>query len=148
MCVCSAVRQLTRYTMGAIGKVSIGLSILAAAVVFRTFRAITGPTEAPILDSKQYWGAGDPSNYVEDTSVNQQEVFYEDSKIDALRIKLNQSLTLHNPLEDMKHPHEYGLNPHTLIKLVDHWRNEYLPKWHERQELINSVPHFQTQIQG
>lgn len=134
--------------MGKIGTISIVLSILAAAVVIRTYRNVTGPKEAPILDPKQYWGAGDSSNYVEDTSISQQEVFYEDSTIKALRAKLNESLTLHNPLENIVEPHEYGLNPHTLIKLVNYWSSEYLPKWTERQELINTVPHFQTQIQG
>lgn len=134
--------------MGAVGKVSFIVSILAAAVIIRTFRAVTGPLEAPILDSNQYWGAGDSINYVEDTSINQQEVFYEDATIEALRIRLNETITLHNPLEGIKEPHEYGLNAHTLIQLVDYWRDEYIPKWSERQELLNSVPHFQTQIQG
>lgn len=142
------VRETFADTMGAFGTFSAVVSILAVAVVIRTFRTLTGPKEAPKLDPKQYWGAGDSSSYVEDTSINQQEVFYEDSKIESLLAKLNESVTLHNPLEDIEDPQEYGLNPHTLIRLVNHWRNEYLPKWTERQELLNSVPHFQTQIQG
>lgn len=135
-------------TMGKIGTISVVLSILAAAVVIRTYRNVSGPKEAPILDPKQYWGPGEAANYVEDTSINQQEVFYEDATIKALRTKLNESITLHNPLEDIQEPHEYGINSHTLIKLVNYWSTQYLPNWSERQELLNSVPHYQTQIQG
>lgn len=134
--------------MGALFRLSLCLSILAAGVLIRKYREVTGPTQAPTLDATQYWGAGEAASYIEDISVNQQEVFYDDATIDALRAKLNESVTLHNPLEDIAEAHEYGLNAHSLIKLVDYWSNEYLPNWAERQELLNVVPHFQTQIQG
>lgn len=52
----------------------------------------------------------------------------------------------HAPLEGVGF--EYGFNSDALNKVVTYWKNEYLPKWSEREAKINSFPHFTTQIQG
>lgn len=132
--------------MGKIGGIVLLLTAILIGVTYHKFDSLTKPLPTPKLDPNSYWGRGSRDNYKEDRSVKPQEVFYPESTIATLTKKLNESITLHNPLEETDH--EYGLNSHTLIDLVEYWRNDYMPRWLERQDLINTVPHYQTQIQG
>lgn len=132
--------------MGKICGIVLLLTAILIGLTYHKFDSLTKPLPIPNLDPNSYWGRGSWDNYKEDRTVKPQEVFYPDSTIDILTKKLNESITLHNPLEGTEH--EYGLNSHTLIDLVEYWRNDYMPRWMERQDLINTVPHYQTQIQG
>lgn len=132
--------------MSILTPVFVLLTIIIVTVTYRKINEVTKPLKAPILNLDQYWGKGEKTAYDEDKSIKPQEVYYSDNTINSLTNKLNETLTLHYPLEGVKH--EYGLNSYTLINLVEYWRNEYMPKWSERLELLNSVPHYQTQIQG
>lgn len=132
--------------MGLFGRLALLLTAIVIGITYQKFRDATRSFPVPNVDLNQYWGPGASNQYQEDKTIKRQEIFYEDASINALRDKLNQSLTLHNPLEGMTH--EYGISAFTVIDFVDYWRDEYMPKWSKRQELLNTVPHFQTQIQG
>lgn len=133
------------------GKVCLLLSALAVVGVglaAQHFWTITRPVPAPQMRIDEYWGRGTFDAAHENLAIEAQEIYYSPETIARLHAKLNETLPLHGPLEGMKHAHEYGLNPNTLRQLVEHWRDEYLPRWTERQAFLNSVPHFKTEIQG
>lgn len=115
---------------------------------YQQFINLTGPLPAPELDVSQYWGKGDQNSYIEDDSITAQQVHYDAKIIDDLRSKLNDtaSLQFHAPLESVNH--EYGINSNTLVSFIEYWHDVYMPKWSQRQHLLNSYPHFRTQIQG
>lgn len=115
---------------------------------YQQFINLTRPLPAPELDVSKYWGRGDQNNYIEDDSIEAQQIHYDVRIIEDLRSKLNDtaSLQFHAPLESVNH--EYGINSNTLVSFIEYWQNEYMPKWLQRQLLLNSYPHFRTQIQG
>lgn len=119
--------------------------IIFALILFK-FYQLTKPVMAPRLDIAEYWGRENSTTEVSDSSVKPFHIEYDEKTIDMLRQKLNEPLILHPPLESVKH--EYGMNSKDLIDFVDYWRSDYMPRWNERQEFLNSVPHFKTQIQG
>jgi len=41
---------------------------------------------------------------------------------------------------------EYGFNGDYLVKIIDHWTNNY--NWTTRQAYLNSLPQFKTKIDG
>lgn len=134
------------------GKVCLLLSAIAVAglgLAAQHFWSTTRPLPAPQMKTDEYWGREKGAAANDDNpAIEAQEIYYSPETIARLHAKLNESLPLHAPLEGMRHAHEYGLNPYTLRQLVDHWRDEYLPRWTERQAFLNSVPHFKTNIQG
>lgn len=132
--------------MGFIGQLTTLITVGLIALLYYQFRNITKPLKAPILDVDYYWGPGDRANYQEDTQIHSKLVQYDDTIIKDLQKKLNETLPLHAPLEGVQH--EYGINSNTFMEFLDYWKNVYITKWVDRQDLINSFPHYQTQIQG
>lgn len=63
-----------------------------------------------------------------------------------LKAQLARPLKLQEPLEGVGF--EYGFNAKELNKVVKYWRDSYLPKWNEREQLLKKFKHFQTEIQG
>lgn len=124
----------------------VSIIVILIAIVFFKFHQLTKPLGPPKLDIAEYWGRENRTAKIPDISVKPFQIEYDEKTIDMLRQKLNEPLTLHPPLEGVKH--EYGMNSKDLIDFVDYWRSDYMPRWNERQELLNSVPHFKTQIQG
>lgn len=124
-------------------RILLAISIAGIAYVYLK---LTKSLPAPDLDFNQYWGQGDEANYKEDTSIKPQEIFYEEKTINRLRNRLNDTVQFHAPLEGIDH--QYGINTNTLISFVNYWKNDYMPRWPERQAFLNSLPHFLTEIQG
>lgn len=124
------------------------LTAIAIAIVAQRFWNATCALPKPNLALDEHWGPKSAAKASPNTAIKPQEIYYSSETIAQLHAKLNETLPLHAALEDMKHPHDYGLNPETLHRLVAHWRDEYLPKWPKRLERLNSVPHFKTEIQG
>lgn len=67
-------------------------------------------------------------------------------QIDDLKIHLERPIRLTEPLENVGF--QYGINTNKLKTLVRYWRNDYLPRWNERQAFLNRFPQFKVQVQG
>lgn len=132
--------------MGMFCRLSLLITVIIFAVAYHKFRNLTKPLEVPYLDVDYYWGPGDKTAYNEDKVIYKRQVQYDEAVIKDLENKLSEPLSLHPPLEGVQH--EYGINSNTLVEFVNYWKTEYMPKWSDRLELINAVPHYQTQIQG
>lgn len=138
------------YTTANMLKAFVVLAVIAAAAVGvqRIWSSATRPLDAPPFSPTEFWGHGAADKAVLNDAIEAQEIYYPQEVIAQLYAKLNETLPLHRALEGMTHSNEYGLNPSVVHKLVKYWRDEYLPKWPQRLELLNSVPHFKTEIQG
>lgn len=123
----------------------IFLAIAVAGIAYGYIK-LTKPLPAPDLDYNQYWGRGEESPYKEDVSIKGQEIFYDDSTIDRLRARLNETINFHAPLEGIDN--EYGINANRMVSFVKYWKDDYMKRWPQRLEFLNSLPHFLTEIQG
>lgn len=132
--------------MGLKSIISVLLLSILLAVFYQKFHNITKPLKNPQLNQNAYWGIGNEKTNVEDTTIRSKIIHYDISVIDKLREKLNETLWLPDPLEGVKY--EYGINSKELYEFIDYWRDDYLPRWSEREKYINSLPHFTTKIQG
>jgi len=63
-----------------------------------------------------------------------------------LKERLNRTLRLTPPLEGVAF--EYGFNTNYLKEVVEYWRDDYLPRWREREVFLWQFNHFTTDIQG
>lgn len=124
---------------------TIFLAITVAGIAY-LYITLTKPLPAPDLDYNQYWGKGDESQHKEDTSIKPQEIYYDDATIDRLRARLNETISLHPPLEGVNN--EYGINSNKVVSFVKYWKDDYMTRWPERLAFLNSLPHFLTEIQG
>lgn len=122
--------------------------LLLILILFGAFKfwQLTKALPIPKLDVTEYWGRGEKAAHKEDASIHSFTITYDDETINRLKNKLNEPITLHPPLEGIQH--EYGINSKVLLDFVEYWRSDYMPRWSERETLINSWPHFKTQIQG
>lgn len=127
-------------------RIKLSLAVLVLAFGYYKFWQITRPMPAPKLDLTEYWGPGKKSAYKENLSINRFEIFYDEETIATLKQKLEEPYPVHPPLEGIQH--EYGINSNVLTDFIKYWRTDYLSRWSERQQLLNSIPHFKTQIQG
>lgn len=122
-------------------------AILVAGIAYAYFK-ISKPLPAPDLDYNQYWGRGEENQhpYKEDQSIKAQEIFYEDATIDKLRARLNETIHFHAPLEGIDN--EYGINANRMVSFIKYWKDNYMKRWPQRLEFLNSLPHYLTEIQG
>lgn len=132
--------------MGLKSVVSVLVLSVFLAIVYQKFHNITKPLKGPKLNLQAYWGAGNERNYREDAAIHAKNIHYDNSVIDSLKKKLNETVWLPDPLEGVRY--EYGINSNELANYIDYWRDDYLDRWSEREELFNSLPHYTTQIQG
>lgn len=134
--------------MATAGKIAALFAALLAVLAYRQFHNLTKPIAKPTLDSNAYWGrSADAATTAHgDTDLQPQQIYYAPEVIAELWRRLNASDWLHYSLEDTNN--EYGINVHTFQSYVEYWRFVYMAKWPKRLALINSVPHYQTRIQG
>lgn len=116
-----------------------------ASAVFYSFWTKTH--EAPEIDVDEFWGIGTQNNYVENKEIRSYQIGYDDHQIVELRTKLGQNYTFTPALEDTG-LYEHGIDSKRLKYVISYWRDTYLPTWKDRLALLNSLPHFKTQIQG
>lgn len=119
------------------------VSILATA--FYKFWTKTYPV--PNVDVAEYWGPDREEGHVTDKSVRSFRIEYPKERINELKEKLSVKCTFTPPFEGVA-PNSYGIDTNRLQELIKYWRDEYLPKWDDRLKLLNSLPHFKTNIQG
>lgn len=103
--------------------------------------------ELPQYDVDEYWGVGLKKSTPEDTSIRAFEIKFSETKIEELKRKLNETYEFETILEGAE-AYEYGMNAIKLRKTIEYWRDDYLPRWKEREVFFNRLPHFKTKIQG
>ncbi|KAI8119030.1 Juvenile hormone epoxide hydrolase 1 [Lucilia cuprina] len=113
---------------------------------YHKFDELTRPLPLPKFDTNKYWGPGDAAKYKEDKTIKPFKIDIKPEIINDLQKQLNRTLKLTEPLERVNF--EYGYNTDAMTQVVEYWREKYLAKWSERQEYLNSLPQFTTEIQG
>lgn len=135
--------------MGAVQNVIYTFIALAIAFSFQTYRDLTKSYPKPEIDLNEFWGRDvDAKNYNEDQTLQPFKISYSEEVIKRLKNKLNDGLAepFTEPLENVAF--EYGFNSKRLKEVLTYWRDQYLPKWNEREQFLNQFEHFTTQIQG
>lgn len=113
---------------------------------YLVFTDLTRPLPRPAFKDDTYWGPGDGKNYKPDTKIYDFVVDVPKAEIQDLRQQLNRTLRLTEPLEGIAF--EYGFNTNALAQFVEYWRDKYLTKWNQRQDYLNSLKQYKTEIQG
>lgn len=126
---------------------SITTAVIAVVAYF-TYQAIFAPLSAPKFDTAKYWGPSSQASARANakSEVKPFKIEYPAEVITKLRNRLAEPLNLVEPLENAAF--RYGFNKHKLEDLIKYWRDDYLPRWNERQQFLNGLPQFTTTIQG
>lgn len=125
------------------------LLVVAFGFVYKKYLDISSSVPLPELDSDAFWGPGLKSNHKHSDKVVPFTIQYAKAAgnpIAELKGILNKTLLLHPPLEGVGF--EYGVNSRGLESIVQEWRDDYLPRWEEREKFLNQFPQFTTEIQG
>lgn len=123
------------------------LAVSIALVAFYVYRQGFAPVPAPNVELNKYWGPSARKNRVDSAAIQPFKVQYSTDVINELRQRLRDPLKgTSEPLEGVGF--QYGFHRSKLDELIKYWRDDYLPRWNERQAFLNSLPHFQTEIQG
>lgn len=120
--------------------------IFCISIVIQTIYRNIKSLPVPEIDSYTYWGPGAKNLYEEDPSIKPFKIIFNEDALKELRSELIFTKPLREPLEGVNF--EYGMNSKKLQEFIYYWRDDYLPKWSERQKFLNSFPQFTTQIQG
>ncbi|XP_060535237.1 juvenile hormone epoxide hydrolase 1-like [Cylas formicarius] len=118
---------------GLVGIVSVAYYLYAKYVKSQPLPPIDEP----------WWGKGEP--FEEDEAIKEFKINVSDQVIEDLHHRLTNHVPFEPPLtKDQK----YGINTNLLKTVVDHWRDEYLPGWRDREQFLNQYPQYETSIQG
>lgn len=125
--------------------IAIALIAILVYIVYFTFIA---PLPPPEIDTAKYWGPSgtQAKNQVEKVDSQPFKINYSADVIAKLRNRLSEPLNLVEPLEGVNF--RYGFEKKTLERLIAYWRDNYLPRWNERQTFLNELPQYTTKIQG
>lgn len=125
----------------------VGISVALIGVIsFYLYQSLFAPVALPKIDVHKYWGPSSRANQVKSAEVQPFKIDYSTDVITKLRNRLAEPLNLVEPLEGVGF--RYGFNKYKLEELIKYWRDDYLPRWNERQQFLNSFPQFTTTIQG
>ncbi|XP_028145259.2 juvenile hormone epoxide hydrolase 1-like isoform X1 [Diabrotica virgifera virgifera] len=129
--------------MGAVscGQVLSALILVASIAIFLGIRAFLAPPPIPELGEK-WWKASKPAEL--DTSVRPFKIQISEEDLQDLKNRLNRTVPLQSPLEDVKQ--HYGINTNTLKPILEFWKTKY--DWRKREEFFNQYPQFKTNVQG
>uniref|UniRef100_A0A1A9WPB5 Epoxide hydrolase n=1 Tax=Glossina brevipalpis TaxID=37001 RepID=A0A1A9WPB5_9MUSC len=126
------------------------LVIVFGVILKHIFSSLAG-VPAPHLPLNQWWGDEeepiDWQAYLDNSSeVVNNRILYEESIINDLKEQLSRPLDLTEPMKGVNF--EYGFNTEALKSIIKYWRDEYLPRWREREIFLWQFNHFTTNIQG
>lgn len=121
-------------------------AVVVAIISYYVYSSLFAPLPAPKVDVHKYWGPSSKANQVKSAEVKPFKIDYSAEVITKLRNRLAEPLNLVEPLEGVGF--RYGFNKYKLDELIKYWRDDYLPRWNERQTFLNSFPQFTTTIQG
>lgn len=130
-------------------QVTLVLLTVALGFAYKKYLDLSSPLPLPDIERDTYWGPGLKSNHKPSEQVVPFTIQYAQAAgnpIKELKSILNQTLLLHPPLEGIGF--EYGVNSGGLKTIVEEWRDDYLPRWEEREKFLNQFPQFTTEIQG
>lgn len=99
------------------------------------------------LKTDDYWGRRSDSGQAEDESIRDFRISFPSSKIEELKRKLGEQYEF-TPVLEGAELHEYGIDVNNLTEIINYWHDDYLPRWKEREDFFNRLPHFKTNIQG
>lgn len=119
---------------------------LIAVISFYIYTTLFSPVPLPNIDVDKFWGPSSRTKQIKSSDVQPFKIDYSADVINKLRNRLAEPLNLVEPLEGVGF--RYGFNAHKLKELVNYWRDDYLPRWNERQQFLNSLPQYTTIIQG
>lgn len=124
------------------------ITVLIAVVAYFTYQALFAPLSPPKFDTAKYWGPSSQASARANakSEVKPFKIEYSTDVITKLRNRLSEPLNLVEPLENIGF--RYGFNKYKLEELIKYWRDDYLPRWNQRQQFLNSLPQFTTTIQG
>lgn len=122
------------------------VTALIAVIAYIVHQTLVAPLPPPKIDTNKYWGPSSQSNRVEKSEVKPFKIDFGADVIAKLRNRLSEPLNLVEPLENVNF--RYGFNKYKLEELIKYWRDDYLPRWDERQNYLNGLPQFTTKIQG
>lgn len=137
--------------MGVTVKILVLLLAIGGGLVYKNVSQLWADLPAPQLDPQEWWGdEAQPKDYAaylaNSSEVIGNRLSYPDKTIADLRDRLNRTLRLTPPLEGVAF--EYGFNTDYLKEVVEYWRDDYLPRWREREVFLWQFNHFTTDIQG
>ncbi|XP_031630374.1 juvenile hormone epoxide hydrolase-like [Contarinia nasturtii] len=119
---------------------------VVAVFAYIVYQTLLSPLPVPKINTTTYWGPSSQANRIEKSEVKPFKINYSADVISKLHNRLSEPLNLVEPLENVNF--RYGFDKHKLEELVKYWRDEYLPKWDERQNFLNALPQYTTKIQG
>ncbi|XP_030388437.1 juvenile hormone epoxide hydrolase 1 [Scaptodrosophila lebanonensis] len=137
--------------MSPITRILVLVLAIGGGMLYRNVSQLWADLPPPKLNEQEWWGdEAEPADYAaylaNSSEVVGNRLSYPDVRIEELTILLNQTLRLTPPLEGVAF--EYGFNSDYLKKLVAYWRDNYLPRWREREVFLWQFNHFTTDIQG
>lgn len=115
----------------------IAITITAIVLLYKT-------PDPPKYSIDTNWGKKyDPA----DTAVRKFNIKFSIKKIEELKRKLSENYSFQPELEGITDT-SYGINATRMDAIIKYWRDDYLPRWREREAFFNNMPHFRTSIQG
>lgn len=121
-------------------------AVIFAVIAYLGYQKLFAPLPLPQIDTNKYWGPSSSVNRVDKSEVKPFKIDYSADVIAKLRNRLGEPLNLVEPLEDVGF--RYGFNKYKLEEMIKYWRDDYLPRWDQRQQFLNGLPQFTTTIQG
>lgn len=120
------------------------LAVIVTAISAGVYQIFLKPVKMPTIDYNVNWG--DDSKAQSDTGIKPFKVDFGPKVIDELKNELSRPRYLEPSMKDTAFT--YGFNSEAAENLIKYWRDNYLPKWNERQTLLNSFPQFTVTVQG
>lgn len=122
------------------------ITVLIAVAAYYVYQGVFTALPVPKVDTNKYWGPSSMKKTNEKFEVKPFKIAYGADVITKLQNRLSEPLNLVEPLEDSNF--RYGFNKYKLEELIKYWRDDYLPRWNERQQFLNGLPQFTAKIQG
>jgi juvenile hormone epoxide hydrolase len=124
----------------------IGLGIFCLLIAY-FYDKIARSLPPPDLDFEEYWGRSSLDKSTRsDESIRKFEISFSQEKVEKLAEKLSDVGPFTEPLEGVAF--EYGFNSRKLKEILKYWKDDYVPKWSQREKILNKFPQFKTRIQG
>ncbi|XP_004521994.1 juvenile hormone epoxide hydrolase 1 [Ceratitis capitata] len=128
----------------------LGIFSLVASIYAYKHLNIILDAQPPKVPLQQWWGDDveptDWAAYLKNSSkVRGNKLMFPDETIDDLRKQLNRTLHL---TESLSPDFSYGFNTQELQRIIEYWRDDYLPRWRGREVFMWQFNHFTTEIQG
>lgn len=117
--------------------------------LYLTYHRVFGPKALPWIDGNQYWGEKpNVGKHIDSSIIESFEVSGMESNVlsDLRQELLNRRVKMSQPLIGVGS--EYGVNSIGFQRFLGYWADDYLPRWVERQNILNKFPQYTTEVQG